>query len=74
VRDARMDRREFLKTLGRLAAFGGLGLIGIKALPGLSGKPAAETCRSDGICPKCAAAGDCGLPQALSFKRETGRS
>jgi hypothetical protein len=69
-----MDRREFLKTIGRLAAFGGLSLIGIKALPGLSGRPANQTCRSDGICPECFAVKGCGLPQALSFKRETGRS
>ncbi len=69
-----MDRREFLKTLGRLAAFGGLGLIGFKAISGLPGRSAAETCRSDGICPKCASVAGCGVPQALSFKRETGRS
>jgi hypothetical protein len=77
-----MDRRDFLKALGRIAALGGLSALGLKGLtgaraggglrPGSAG--GAETCVSDGICPRCPAGGGCGLPQALSFKRETGRT
>ncbi len=72
--DGTMDRREFLRTIGRIAALGGLSLLGIK-LAGPRHRPAAgETCVSDGVCPKCSALGECGTPQALSFKRGTGRS
>ena len=71
-----MDRREFLKELGRIAALGGLSLLGAKTLKGFFGSAGPlmnQTCRSDGICPRCPVLADCGHPQALSLKKETGR-
>jgi hypothetical protein len=76
-----IDRREFLKTIGRFGALGALSLLGIKALSGLfsgsagdGGRIPNQSCRSDGICPRCPVSADCGLPQALSFKQGTGRT
>jgi hypothetical protein len=72
-----MDRREFLKKLGRIAAFGGLSLLGAKALKGYfsAGEPLKnQACRSDGICPRCPVLDACGHPQALSLKNEKGRT
>ncbi len=68
-----MDRREFLKTVLRVAALGGLSALGVKALKG-RGKPASagQTCAADGICARCAAVSGCALPQALSYRQVTG--
>ena len=60
-----MDRRDFLKTLGRLGALGGLAFLGLRSLTGASRH---ETCRSNGACSMCAFTAGCGLPQALSYK------
>jgi hypothetical protein len=71
-----VDRREFLKTVGRILGAGAIGLLGFRALlgkPGAEGAPglAGQTCRSDLICARCAYVPGCGLPQALSYRRET---
>lgn len=64
----REDRREFLKSMGRWAALGGL-TLGIGMLVKKSDDRPIETCVSDGICRKCADLKNCGLPQAISFKQ-----
>ena len=60
------SRREFLKTLGRLGVFGGIGLLGYKLVGGRSLK---ELCINSGICRRCTIFVDCGLPPALSAKQ-----
>lgn len=63
------DRREFLRGLGRVALLGGL-IVGAGSL--IRREETArriETCASDGICRNCRNLRDCGLPQALSYRR-----
>jgi hypothetical protein len=64
-------RRDFLKSIGRLAALGTL-LSGTSALVLKHGERT-EECTADGVCSRCADLSDCGLPQALSAKRESHR-
>jgi hypothetical protein len=71
VPDWPMDRREFLKALGRLGALGGLTLLGLRSLTGASRR---ETCLSSGVCSMCAFTAGCGLPQALSYKNRKART
>lgn len=65
--DLRIDRREFLRGLGRALALGTL-LVGGA---GLASKPRkhSESCAGDGVCGRCGSLDDCGLPQALSARR-----
>jgi Na+-translocating ferredoxin:NAD+ oxidoreductase subunit B len=56
-----MDRREFLRMLGRLGALGGLALLGLKPLAGIGRRLT------------CAPGGDCaGCPDAAGCARLTG--
>ena len=61
------SRREFLRTLGRLCAFGGVGLLGCKLIGGRSLR---ELCINSGICGSCTIFAACGLPPALSAKQQ----
>lgn len=63
----REDRREFLRTLGRGIALGGL-LIGTGWLVTKGDSPI-ETCTSNGICRACGDLNACNLPSALSYKQ-----
>ena len=65
----KMTRREFLRTLGRLGALGGLALLGARLLHGKP-RPTAETCVNDSVCRGCPVFASCWLPQALSMKEE----
>ena len=56
-------RREFLRSIARLAVLGGAA-GGVVALTRKSG----ETCVNEGVCRGCPVFGGCGLPQALSAK------
>ncbi|MDP8245183.1 MAG: hypothetical protein P9L94_13950 [Candidatus Hinthialibacter antarcticus] len=59
-------RREFLRSTGRYAALGFLGLIGGGAL---LRKPSANSdCEPFPLCQGCGAFDDCSLPQALKEK------
>ncbi len=60
------ERREFLRSLGRGATLGLLGLGG-GFLVKKADKPI-ETCVTDGICSNCSDLKACGLPAALSYK------
>jgi hypothetical protein len=66
-----MDRREFLKTVLRISALGGLSILGIKAVRS-AGRLSGQSCASDGICARCAVVSGCGLPQALSYRQVKG--
>ena len=63
-----MNRREFFKSCARYGVLGGLALL---AWPLLRRGRASvrENCISDGICTRCGALRECGLPQALSAKQ-----
>ena len=67
--DARKGRREFLRTVMRGLALGGLGLLAWIALRRRAANGRRETCIGDGVCRGCPGLEDCGLPQALSLKR-----
>ncbi len=67
------SRREFFRACGR-AVLLGLGVSGIAALSrrrqlAMTG----QDCTHAGICSGCNRASTCGLPQALSRRRATGR-
>jgi hypothetical protein len=66
VSDAQ-SRREFLVSIARLLALGGLGALATRLL---GGRPAApgETCVNEGVCRGCPTFVGCGLPQALSAR------
>lgn len=66
-----LSRREFLRTAGRLVAFGSLGLLVFRLLRrGRAPRPAGtETCVNDGLCRSCGSFAGCGLPAALSAKQ-----
>lgn len=68
------NRREFLRDCGRGAALVLLGAVGFLLFSrrGDAAKTEAR-CTNRGICEGCEAYADCGLPQALSKKRETTR-
>lgn len=65
-----MNRREFLRTLGRISALSVLGLgAGIITSKGLGGPLPEQTCISNQICRNCTRVKACALPQALSYKQ-----
>ena len=66
-----LTRREFLRTVGRIAAFGGLGVLVFRLLGrgAVRGPAGSETCVKDGFCRACGAFAGCGLPAALSAKQ-----
>jgi hypothetical protein len=68
-RDYRKNRREFLCDVGRVLT---LGLLagGAAALITKAGTRRIETCVNNGVCRGCGELSDCGLPQALSAKRD----
>jgi hypothetical protein len=71
---AKRDRREFLRSLARGAVLAGLGAGGWFLTRGRGEDRAAQhRCTGDGICRDCGSVSDCFLPQALSFRRATGR-
>lgn len=69
--ECRIDRREFIKSIGRKAIATAI-VVGTGKL--VVRKPAdrRQSCTGDGICTRCATLTGCGLPQALSAKRERG--
>jgi hypothetical protein len=64
-----ISRRQFLSTLARLAALGGIGALTAKLLAGRGGASrSGETCVNQGVCRGCSAFAGCGLPSALSAR------
>lgn len=63
------DRREFLRAALRLPVLAALGLLGVHlARRRLGAGPAAGCPRAD-LCQGCPALRDCGLDQALAYKK-----
>jgi hypothetical protein len=71
--DVTGGRREFLRSLGRVAGFLGLGsLAGYALLAGRrspSGARRQLACVNRGLCPSCPELEDCRLPQAALGRR-----
>ncbi len=67
-----MTRREFFAALGRVAAAGALAAIGFKATRKPDGSRDAVACVTQGWCAPCGAVETCGLPRALSYRRDKG--
>jgi hypothetical protein len=68
------NRREFLRGGARYALVAGVAAVSaVLVRKRVAGLPDQE-CLNEGICRACTALGDCGLPQALSFKDVTQRS
>jgi hypothetical protein len=66
LKDA-LSRREFFLRFGRLGAFAALGWLSIRLARRVA--PPGERCVNDFICRGCTVVANCGLPQALSFRR-----
>ena len=65
------NRREFLRGGARYALLAGLVAVSAVLVKRRRLSLPGQTCISQGICRGCGAVGDCGLPQALSFKEAT---
>ena len=65
------NRREFLRGGARCALLAGLAAVSALLIRKRGAGLPGQTCINEGICRACAAVGDCGLPQALSFKEAT---
>ncbi len=66
--DTGSNRREFFRTAARYVVLGVLGLVA--AVTGGKGGLGAQRCVNRGICRGCDEFASCGLPQALSARRE----
>jgi len=65
----RLNRREFLRSLGRKTAFGTLLLIGGKLMSRRQKTTEdSQSCINQGICDGCRRFSECTLPQAASAK------
>ena len=65
-------RREFLRSVARAAALGGLGAAGA-VLARRAMKTGPGGCANRGVCPTCAEAAACPLPQAALARRARGK-
>ena len=65
------NRREFLRGGARYALLAGLAAVSAVLVKRSGASLSGQTCINQGICRGCGAVGDCGLPQALSFKQAT---
>jgi len=65
------NRREFLRGGLRVALLSGLAAVTATLARRPSQRLPGQTCVSDGWCRGCAVSGECGLPQALSFRQAT---
>jgi len=63
------SRREFLRDGVRYALLAGVGTVAVSVAGRPGGRLTGQTCVNEGICRGCGVVGDCGLPQALSFKQ-----
>lgn len=67
------NRREFFRGSVRYALLTGLAAVSAVLIRKQGTPLAGQTCVNQGICRGCGVVGDCGLPQALSFKQATQR-
>lgn len=66
----RQDRREFLRSMARKFALGGL-VLGTGALAAKDNS-GSQTCVNNGVCGDCDIYRDCELPQAMSRREGIG--
>ena len=65
-----MTRRDLMRMIGRGAALGGLGLLGLMLGRRATGAGVRETpCSGGGRCGNCSALQGCGLPRGMSARR-----
>ena len=62
-----LSRREFVLSLLRIVALGGIGAVVARLFVGRTAPPG-ETCVGEGVCRGCSAFSTCGLPSALSAR------
>jgi hypothetical protein len=65
------SRREFLRGGLRYALLAGVGMAAATLARRRCDELPGQGCISDGLCRGCAVLGDCGLPQAQSFRQAT---
>jgi len=66
-----ISRRQFIRSILRLAALGGIGALTARLLrdaPGRQPGRQGETCVNEGLCRGCPVFSGCGLPSALSAR------
>jgi len=66
-------RRNFLRDAARYSFLAGLGAVSALLVGRRAARLPGQTCINESICRGCTVVGDCGLPQALSFKQATQR-
>jgi hypothetical protein len=64
---ATTNRREFCRSLVRVAVLAGLGVLGA-VLVRRRAAAGADVCAGDGVCSRCPELDGCGLPPARSAK------
>ncbi len=65
------SRREFLRRCARSISLIAIGLVGSTLLVRKQIKRSSQECINAGICDGCRVFSGCGLPQALSAKKES---
>lgn len=65
------NRREFMRSCGRIAALGALSLAGGLILRRNPSAQQSSDCKPFPLCQGCSALEGCSLPQALSAKQPT---
>jgi len=64
-------RRDFLRNAARYSFLAGLAAVSALLVGRRAARLPGQTCINESICRGCTVVGDCGLPQALSFKQAT---
>jgi hypothetical protein len=67
------NRREFLRGGARYTLLAGLAVVSALLARKRGAALSGQTCVNNSICRGCNVVGNCGLPQALSFKQATQR-
>ena len=62
------NRRDFIRNGLRYALLTGLAAVSVTLFKRSGGKLSGQTCINQGVCSRCTAFTDCGLPAALSAK------
>jgi hypothetical protein len=67
------NRREFLRGGARYTLLAGVAAVSALLIQKRGAALPGQTCVGNSICRSCNVVGDCGLPQALSFKQANQR-
>ena len=71
--EAAANRREFLRGGVRYTMLAGVAVVSALLVKKRGAALPGQSCINNSICRGCTVVGDCGLPQALSFKQATQR-